>query len=160
MSDKELVWVPANVAEHFKAIEDGSLAEDYILAYVKNLQRDIETSTECLDEDIALLKARGIAYKRAFAQAFEEEQEAILALWEESQTRGEKAKADAREQTRSIRAVTDELAHATREMVNALDALQTWKAKDTLEMIKNLKAAVDSLTPSLRSTLQGILNED
>lgn len=154
---KEIVWVRADIAEQLNALEDGAAAEDYILEYAKSLRSDIAVSIEALDDDIVTLRARGIEYKRAFREAFDEEEAAIVSLWEQHQKHSAEAKKHAVEQVNEMRRVIGALNDAYRELQNALDTIKTWQIQETTKTIEGLRVTTESLTPELKETLKSIL---
>lgn len=159
---KELVWLPADIAATFTALE-GKTAEDYILAAYELRRKDIEQVTSSLEDDILSFKAKGIAYKRAFQEAFEGEKVALDDLFAKAEADLSAARRNAAALSNSVRTLTQDVLQQVKAVNEALRSLDAWRVTETVEKLTALQAVLSAVTPKTQQVLRLLLeptNED
>jgi hypothetical protein len=82
VTEKDLVWLPKDLA---KLVKDAAGIEGYeqeILSYVRESKLDMKESIEEIDKAIVLYRAKMIAARNSFREAKEAELDANYTLWE------------------------------------------------------------------------------
>ena len=156
-TEKELVWLPSNLAKMFNDLE-GKTAEDYILAAYEARCKGIEEITALLDDDILTFKAKGIAYKRAFAEAVEGEKEALYILFQAAETELHRARTNAKAHAAEVKNLLQDVQRQTSEVNNALKALDAWRVTETVEKLNALHTALATVTPKTQQVLRLLLS--
>lgn len=80
--EKEFVYLPKELAEKIKQIQDSKVIESIIIDYIDESKREIQANLENLDDDVIKYKGLMLKAKKAFEDAKNEQLTASYALWE------------------------------------------------------------------------------
>ena len=83
MSDRELIWVSAALAEEYKQLDSVEEQERLVKKFIENKRLDIEQEQEQLTESMLLFKSVCLAHKKALREVYEEQSDLLYKLWEE-----------------------------------------------------------------------------
>jgi len=82
LEEKELIWVTKEQAKIFNEIGSVLSQKNFVDELIKNRKVDIESSIECLNDDLLRLKAFALTYKTELKKVYEEQDKALEDLWE------------------------------------------------------------------------------
>lgn len=122
--------------------------------------KNIEETTAFLDDDILTFKAKGIAYKRAFAEAAEGEKKALYALFENAEAELHRARTNAKAHATEVKNLLQDVQRQMEEINKTLRALDVWRVTETVEKLNALQAALSSVTPKTQQVLRLLLDKE
>jgi predicted nuclease with TOPRIM domain len=88
MKEKDLVWLPKDLADKVKEFEDKEeLKNALVLEYIDKTKRDISQSIEMLDDDVLCYRGKLASYRNALKEAYSEEYDKTYEAWEDAQNK-------------------------------------------------------------------------
>ena len=138
MEDKELIWVPKEVAEKFKSFENDVEAGEIVIQYIDRSKRDMETALEGLDEDVIIFKGWSARIKKAYKEALDEQLESSYAMFEEINGQIPSITKKVAEVRESLEPVKRDI----QEINKALEGINTYRIEGLLETISLIKNAL------------------
>ena len=82
MNDKELVWLPKDLAERLKSLEPDEI-EKLVLGYIDETRLDYKQGLEALEDDVLTYKAIGVKIKNDFRDVKNEHLKTVYDIWED-----------------------------------------------------------------------------
>jgi predicted RNase H-like nuclease (RuvC/YqgF family) len=132
--EKELVWLPKEVAARVKQLEDAKKSGDLVLEYVEQSKRDLKTSLESLEDDVIRFKSQMISARKKFEDAKNVELEANYAVWEKFDLEKSSIRKKAGELKDELKPMIDEL----KQVKQLMDQINTYDIQRLLTIIKDL----------------------
>jgi len=116
MSEKELLWLPIELAKRVKDVTDSEAINNEILSYVEQTKKELQIGIESIDEDIVLYRAHMIKARNAFKEAKDQEIESMYSLWEEYDKELTKVRGFVNEAKKAIEPIKEEVIELNKEM--------------------------------------------
>lgn len=135
---KELVWLPKELADKVKALDNGDAYESEILKFVDDSRRSLKSDIAVLDEEVLMYRAAMVKAKQALRKAFEEEMQDFEELWatHSDQFVGIRDKA---------KGVVDQLQPIKKELQDLkalMNDVQTWDVERLLKLLDQVNVYV------------------
>ena len=140
MEDKELIWVPKEIADKFKSFEDDVEAGEIVIQYIDRSKRDMETALEGLDEDVIIFKGWSARVKKAYKEALDEHLKSSYAMFEDID---EQISPMIKKVTK-VREDLDPLKEDIQDINRALEGMNTYRMEQLLETISLIKNALQN----------------
>ena len=138
--EKELVWLPKELAAKINDIEGVEGLRKEILSYVDETKRHLRNDIEMMDEDILLYKAYMIQARDKFKQAKNEELEANYTLWETF----DEELGETRKRVRNVQDVLEPLKKDLNTIEQSIRNLNTYKMEDVLKIVDKFNNMSDN----------------
>ena len=135
MSEKDLVWLPKELADKVKDLTDTDALNREILKFLEETKADLRVTVESIDEDILLYRAKMIQARDAFKKAKDEELEANYTLWENYESDIKKT----REYVKTATDVLKELTKEVQELNRAFSVINTDRALGFLTVLQQIQ---------------------
>lgn len=132
-NEKDLIWLPKQLAQKIKDVEDVKKLEAEIISYCQEVEQSLKTDVECMDDTIIQFKANLIKAKTEFKKAKDEELDAMYKLWEDYDVELSKT----RKQVETAKASLEPLKKELQEVKALIQGFDTWGMKDLFETVKN-----------------------
>lgn len=132
-NEKDLIWLPKQLAQKIKDVEDVKKLEAEIISYCQEVEQSLKTDVECMDDTIIQFKANLIKAKTEFKKAKDEELDAMYKLWEDYDVELSKT----RKQVETAKASLEPLKKELQEVKSLIQGFDTWGMKDLFETVKN-----------------------
>jgi hypothetical protein len=146
--EKDLIWVPKNVADEYKKMESDAGQLEFIEKYIEETRKDLKLDLDNFEDDVIKYRGLMLKAKETFRKAKEEELQANYDLWENF----EMEKPAISEKINSIVNLLDPLKNELNEISGILKKIDLYELQNlekTLNSIHNLygdnKAMVEFL---------------
>jgi hypothetical protein len=83
--ERDLVWLPKDLVDRVKDVQDEKFVEDQILAYIEKSRREIHDQLDCFNDDVLAYRGALAKAKLAFKEAQETHYNETYELWEDFQ---------------------------------------------------------------------------
>lgn len=150
-TEKELVWVPKELAEKINELGEGLTKENLVLSYIEQAKRDIQGELDSLDESILLFRGMMVKARQDFEKAKNAELEANYAVWENSEKDFEAMREKAKCMVETLKPLKEEL----QEVCDLLNRIDKWGIEGFLELLKKLN---QNFYGETKEMLQFLLN--
>ena len=135
MSEKDLIWLPKELADKVKDLTDADALNREILNYLEESKADLRITVESIDEDILLYRAKMIQARDAFKKAKDEELDANYKLWEKYEEDIKTTK----EYVTSAASLLKELTKEVQELNKAFSVIDTDRALGFLNVLQQIQ---------------------
>jgi hypothetical protein len=132
--EKELVWLPKDVAEKVLQLEEAKKSGDLVLEYIEQAKRDLNISLESLDEDVIQFKAQMISARKKFEEAKTVELAANYEVWEKFDLEKAGIRKKAQDLKQELQPMIDELNQVKRLM----SEINSYDISNLLKIIKEV----------------------
>lgn len=132
--EKDLVWLPRDLADKVKALEDPIKQGKAVIEYIEDSKRAVKYTLDGLEDDIVRYKGQMANMQIEFKKAKEEQLDANYVLWEKYEDEIAKVKV-------RVRVVTDLLVPVKKDLdqLNArLKDIDVYRLKEAFSLIKEL----------------------
>jgi len=116
MSERELAWLPIELAKRVNNITELEVLNNEMLSYVEQTKRELQTDIESIDEAIVLYRAHMIKARDAFKEAKDQEIASMYSLWEEYDKELTSLKSFVNEAKKTIEPIKEEVINLNKEM--------------------------------------------
>lgn len=135
-TERDLVWLPKELAARIKELEGLEALETEIKKYVAETYSSLKIDVESMDEEIVQYRAYMIKARDAFKKAKDEELDAFYGLWEKYDTDLGKVRQYVASAKKELQPLLDEL----KEVKKAVEGVETWGLE---RLTKAVKGAAD-----------------
>lgn len=158
MSDKDLIWVPKEIAEkHKNALSDEEQAK-IVLTYIEEKKLDFSRELDLLDESALRFKAVCITHKNELAKIYNEQGDMLYKMWEDMGDVGSKINEHAKQLADEIRPISQEVNNLKRDVEDLKKLLSSFHIYDA-EKLAGLVSMVNSMSDGTKDIMKFLLNE-
>ena len=142
MENKELVWLPKELAKKIQAINDptSKLCEELIDKYLDDSRREVKSNLEALEEDVLSYRVLMVRAKNAFKEAKEEQIASSYDLWEKFEEEAPLIKDKVDTVIKELRPLKEDL-HDIKELLSGINMIGIERL---LEVVRAISGHVDS----------------
>lgn len=135
---KELIWVPARVAEAHKKAESPEEKNKVIMEHAKGMTESFKASIMELDESALLIRAAGVKARVILGETLTEQAAAIEEVWGqwEDKTR------QVRDFSGKIEAQAKTIRANVADIENAIEKISTYRINSLLETLEKINTAL------------------
>ncbi len=147
MNGKELVWLPSELVEQIKGMEDELSTGTLVQKYIQNVKKDVETSIDALDDDLVNLKSFSIKVRQEFKKVYDEQVNESEKLFCDADKKLPHVKKIATKYCKELAPVKDKL-----EEIKQLQlSIHSWDVERIHEMISSIHEMIndEKLKPML-----------
>jgi len=134
-NDKELIWVPRNIAEQFKKAESPEEKDRVILDACKSMKNAVQCEIDSLDEEVLRIRGAGAKARQMIKEAFKEHEEKSYAEWEAF----DKKMHDLHLKMTEIKKIIEPVEKAVKELNTQLDSLPVSRMEYVLENLTKIQ---------------------
>ena len=127
-ADKELIWVPKDLAEQFQKLDSHEKQLEMVLEIIRRKKSDFMTEQEMLDEDLLEFKAVCLKHRKELETVYDEQAKKLEDLWKSQGDISSKINQHAKEVAGQLRPIT----HEVSELTDAVNILK--KALDNIQL--------------------------
>jgi len=142
-SEKELVWLPKDLAKRVKDITDADAINRVMDEFIETSKKELRINIECIDEDVLLYRAHMVKARDKFKEAKEAELESMYSLWESFDKDLSAIRAKIRESIEVIKPLRDEIKLLEKDM-NSVSSTN-YRLEDTLKLLRGFDGASDTV---------------
>lgn len=157
MSEKELIWVPKEIAEKYKNIESIEQHSEMILELIKRKKKDFAIENENLDDDVLTFKAVCLRHKAELQKVYNEQSEQLELLWKDCSNMSEKIN----EHARKIASDLSPIVNTVRELKNSITDVKARLADVSFypsSQFVQVAEAVSRMDDATKILLRDVLN--
>lgn len=133
---KELIWVPARVAEAHKNAESPEEKDKIVMDHVKEMTHSFKESIMGLDESALLIKAAGAKARIILRDALTEHTAAIEEVWNQWEEKTQKV----RDFSGKIEAQAKTIRANVGDIEKAIEKIQTYRIQSLLETLEKINS--------------------
>ena len=137
MSNRELIWVSAVLAEEYKQLDSVEEQERLVKKVIENKRLDIEAEQELLSESVLLFKSVCLAHRKALQQVYEEQSDLLYKMWEEMGDVSTQINSHVKQLTNQIKPLRNEVEELKKE-INSLSLYVPDKFVSVVEQVSNM----------------------
>jgi len=152
MKDKELIWVPKDVAEKFKSFENDVNTGEIVIEFMEKSKKDIGKALEALDDDVLVFKAWSVKVKKAYKEALDAQLSSCYKLFEETDSQIPSI----RKEVDKVKNTLDPLKKELDDIEKILSSINTYKMDRLLETISLISRALQD--ESIKEVLKILIN--
>ncbi len=133
--EKDLVWLPIELAKKVKGMNDAITIQQEINTYIEQFKQGLRQEIKGLDDDILQFKAGMVNAKISFKQVQEEELEALITIWEQAEPEISKLKS----QIKQVYSELDGVLKEINRLDSALNSLNIYKLDHLTEVLNKFQ---------------------
>lgn len=152
IDNKELVWLPSDLAKKVKDISDVDSINKEILSYIEETKRSMRCDIENIDDDVLRYRAHMINARDSFKKAKDEELEEFYSLWESYDKDYSKVKISVDNTIKLLAPLEIE--------INKINSLLSKIDTYNIEKVINLANQFNSLDNEFKSKLLKVISDD
>jgi methyl-accepting chemotaxis protein len=154
--EKELVWLPKELAQQFESATNPDLAEQIILHHIELMKRDIQISIESLDDDILRFKTKGLEYRSALNAAWSAEYEKLQQLFNDQQAKINEIREQIKTQAKAIEPLTQEAQRLTEKLAS----IPTYRIEETAKAVEHLLSVMAQVDEKMFNKFIKVLTDE
>jgi len=131
VDDKELIWVTKEQAEIFQELGSDDKKKNFVDKLIADRKIDIESSIECLDDDLLRLKAFALTYKTELRKVYDEQDKALEELWASHDEKIYELK----EKIKQLKPEFENVKNQINEVGKIMDGVSTYNIDKLLEVV-------------------------
>ena len=133
--EKEYVYIPKEIANKIKGVEDVTTIENAIKEYAAQNKKELESYIEGMGEDMLYFRAMMIKARDSFKKAKEEELNAYYSLWEKF----DEDRVEIRKKVTAIKEELNPLIQEITELKKLCQSVDTWGISNLVESVSKFK---------------------
>jgi chromosome segregation ATPase len=141
-NEKELVWLPKEIADEVQKLQDPFSEEcrALIAKYIDEARRDYQNDLQALDEDVLMYRGLLVKAKKSFEAAKNEQLSAHYDVWEKF----DKDLPRLEERVNRLTSRLTPLQEDLDEISTTIRKIQTWDIEKLLEIVRNIDGCLNS----------------
>jgi hypothetical protein len=143
MSDKELIWVSADFAKRYNAVESDAEKikqfEEYLAGVSAQSKADHMANLEAMEEEVAIYRGAMLKAKQSWAAAKDEALNASYALWEQF----DKERPNVNKKVAAIVTDLQPLLDMTNQINSAMAKLPVYQLKEVVDLLERIQRLDD-----------------
>jgi len=151
-TDKEIVWLPIDLAKKVKDAESTKELDALIIGYLDESRGEVKANLESLDADLLQYRAMMTKAKVAFREAKDEQCTASYELWENFDKELPKVK----EKIMRIVRILNPLSKQLKEIDDLMRKINTYQ----LEKVAELLSRIENASPALLKAIGLFVSEE
>lgn len=132
--DKELIWVTKEQAKIFNDLDADGNKKNFVDKLIADRKIDIESSIECLDDDLLRLKAFALTYKTELKKVYDEQDKALEELWGTH----DKKIYELKEKIRQLKPELQNIKNQIDEVNKVMNGVSTYNIDKLLEVVRKV----------------------
>jgi hypothetical protein len=154
MSDKELIWVSADFAKRYNAVESDAEKikqfEEYLAGVSAQSKSDHMANLEAMEEEVAIYRGAMLKAKQSWAAAKDEALAASYALWEQF----DKERPNVNKKIATMISDLQPLLDKTSQLNSALSNLPVYQLEKVVDLLERMQRLDDRTRTMFESVVK------